>query len=331
MARGQAAWIRSRRADTGIALAWMPFAAVIALLRSDGHDVTTFLEALSLFSFVHQPLTLPLVYGDRAQFGARRTVFTWAPLVLVGAIAVGWTISFTLVAVVGGLWNMEHTLMQRYGFVRIYGRKAGEDDGRLERALLLSWLIVTLLSVAADARTPGRIASLPLGQLNTRGLDVLASFRPYATALLLPTLAIAAGVTTKWITDERDRIRAGTASTAKQLYIASTAVMFAWAIVVDPVAGLAGYAGAHAVEYFFIVDHRLRPSRTTRARHTFFLVYLSAFGTLYLVVRTMASPTVLTSAVLFFGGLHFLYDGFIWKRRSSPVRLDQPIAANVSA
>ena len=74
---------------------------------------------------------------------------------LASVIALGLTISFTLVAVVGGLWNMEHTLMQRYGFARIYGRRTGEDDGRLERTLLLSWLVVTLLSVAADARTPG--------------------------------------------------------------------------------------------------------------------------------------------------------------------------------
>ena len=96
-------------------------------------------------------------------------------------------------------------------------------------------------------------------------------------------------------------------------------------------AGLAGYAGAHAVEYFFIVDHRLGADRSTRSRQTFFLVYLSVFGALYLFVRSMTPPTVFTSAVLFFGGLHFLFDGFIWKRRPSPTHRDQPIAANVSA
>jgi len=331
VARGHAAWIRSRRADIGIALAWIPFVAITAIVRSDGRNVATFLEALSLFSFVHQPLTLPLVYGDRSQFDSRRALFTWAPVVLVGAIAVGWTISFTLVAVVGGLWNMEHTLMQRYGFVRIYGRKVGEDDGRLERALLLSWLIVTLLSVAADTRTPGRIGSLPLGRLNSTSLDVLASFRPYATALLLPAIVLAAMLTAKWVRRERLRMRTGAASAPKQLYLVSTAAMFAWAIFVDPVAGLAGYAGAHAVEYFFIVDHRLSADRTTRSRQTLFFVYLSVFGALYLFVRSMTPPAVLTSAVLFFGGLHFLFDGFIWKRRTAPAPVDQPIAANVSA
>ena len=60
-------------------------------------------------------------------------------------------------------------------------------------------------------------------------------------------------------------------------------------------------------------------------------MYLSVFAALYLFVRALTPQTVLTSAVLLFGGMHFLFDGFIWKRRSSPARLDQPIAANVSA
>src|SRR4029077_6499656 len=166
------------RADVALALAWIPFALAVEVVHHDGPALQTLLAAVSLFSFVHQPLTLPLVYGDRVQFEARRRVFTLAPFVLVGAIALGWAISLTLVAVVGGLWNMEHTLMQRYGFVRIYGRKAGEDDGRVNLLLLLSWLVVTLLSVAAAARTPERIPSLHLGHLSETSLDVLASLRP---------------------------------------------------------------------------------------------------------------------------------------------------------
>ncbi len=338
MARGQACYIRSPRADLAVAAAWVPFVVAATAVRDDGRALTNFLEALSLFSFVHQPLTLPLVYGDRAQFEARRRLFTWAPLVLIGAITIGWAISLTLVAVVGGLWNMEHTLMQRYGFVRIYGRKAGEDDGALERALLLSWLVVTVLSVAADPRTPDRIDSLPLGRLNSDALDVLASFRPFAWALLVPTALFSAWCTVRWLRVERARTRRGEHNRAKQFYVVSTAVMFAWAVLVDPVAGLAGYAGAHAVEYFFIVDHRLAADHDRDARRRFFVVYLSAFAALYLLARVPGHGEVLTASILFFGGLHFLYDGFIWKRRAVPPALisaarpaDQPITANVNA
>jgi hypothetical protein len=326
--RGQATWIRSARADTGVALAWIPFALAVAAARSDGRSLAAFLEALSLFSFVHQPLTLPLVYGDESQFAARRRLFIWAPLVLAGVIALGLTISFTLVAVVGGLWNMEHTLMQRYGFVRIYGRRAGQEDGHVERTMLLCWLVVTLLSVAADSRTPERIASLPLGRVNSDALNVLASWRPYATALLLPSVVAAAAVTIRWIRSERARRASGTANNAKVLYLASTAAMFTWAVLVDPVAGLAGYAGAHAVEYFFIVDHRLSSKRTPSSRRRFFAGYLTLFGLLYFVAF---NTEVWTLCVLFFGGLHFLFDGFIWRSRKPAGSAVQPMAANVNA
>jgi hypothetical protein len=136
VSRGRALFIRSAHADIALALAWIPFAAVAFALR-DGRQLILLLEVLSAFSFLHQPLTPLLVYGDAEQFGARRRLFVVGPVVLVAAIAVGLSISFTLVAVVGGLWNMEHTLMQRYGFVRIYGRRSGEDDGRLE---LVMWV-----------------------------------------------------------------------------------------------------------------------------------------------------------------------------------------------
>jgi hypothetical protein len=323
-----APWIRSARADTALALSWVPFAAAAFVLRDDGRQLVMLLEVLSAFSFLHQPLTLPLVYADPEQFAARRRLFVAGPIVLAVVIALGLTISFTLVAVVGGLWNMEHTLMQRYGFVRIYGRRSGEDDGRLERTMLLSWLVLTLLSVAADARTPDRIASLPLGRVNGGALDVLASSRPYAMVVLAPAAVIAAVVTARWLAIERSRLRRGTANRAKQRYLVSTAVMFAVAILVDPVAGLAGYAGAHAVEYFFIVDHRLAASRTATARLRFFVGYLAVFGVLYLLVRT--TEPILLWAVLYFGGLHFLFDSFIWKGRSKPI-VSQPMAANVSA
>lgn len=326
--RGQAApWIRSASADTALALAWIPFAAATFAVRNDGHQLVTVLGALSAFSFVHQPLTLPIVYGDAEQFSARRRLFIAGPFVLAAVIALGLAVSFTIVAAVGGLWNLEHTLMQRYGFVRIYGRRTGEGDGRLERTLLLSWLVVTLLSVAADARTPDRIAALRLGRVNADALDVLASLRPYAIVLLVPSAIVAGALTLRWFGAERTRARAGTANRVKQRYVISTAVMFAFAVLVDPVAGLAGYAGAHAVEYFFIVDRRLATKRPDVSRVRFFAGYLAVFVTMYLLVRH--TDQLFLWVVLFFGGLHFLFDGFIWKSRPQPAL--QSIMANASA
>jgi hypothetical protein len=135
-------------------------------------------------------------------------------------------------------------------------------------------------------------------------------------------------VTIRWVRAEHARRAEGRANNAKLLYLASTAAMFTWAVLVDPVAGLAGYAGAHAVEYFFIVDHRLSSNRSPSARRRFFAVYLTLFGLFYLVAF---HTEVWTLCVLFFGGLHFLFDGFIWKSPKPVSSSVQPIAANVNA
>ena len=94
-----------------------------------------------LISFAHQPLTLGLVYGDPAQRDAHRRLYRWAPWVAFTLIVIGLNVSLSLVALMAGLWNAEHTLMQRYGVMRIYGRKAGDDNGRLEKPMLIVWLV----------------------------------------------------------------------------------------------------------------------------------------------------------------------------------------------
>ena len=70
--------------------------------------------------------------------------------------------NLVLLAVIGGLWNAEHTLMQRYGLTRIYGRKGGDDHGRLERAPLDRALVPALAWTAADVDTPARLRQLSL-------------------------------------------------------------------------------------------------------------------------------------------------------------------------
>jgi hypothetical protein len=126
------------------------------------------LSAVLLLSLTHQPPTLAMVYGDPERFGAHRRVYLISPIVAAGAIALGLTISFALVAVIAGLWNAEHTLLQRYGLTRIYGRKAGDDHGRLEKPMLLSWLAVAMVLAAANRRLPKLLASVELGDVNRR-------------------------------------------------------------------------------------------------------------------------------------------------------------------
>ena len=82
---------------------------------------------------MHQPLTLPFVYGDGRQFAQRRRLFTWAPVVILGAVIIGVTMNLWIVVPIAAVWNTIHTLQQRYGLSRIYSRKAGYGSALLDR------------------------------------------------------------------------------------------------------------------------------------------------------------------------------------------------------
>lgn len=327
--------------DVAVALAWIPFAVVARVLASGADGATVpagqttalaaFIAGVFLLSFAHQPLTLALVYGDPAQFRLRRAVFVISPFVFVVAVATGFFVSFVLVAVVGALWNAEHTLMQRYGLTRVYGRMAGQDDGRVEKVLLFSWLVVAALWVAADPGTPERARALPLGENNTVAIDVLGQLRPVALALLVPAVAVSLAAAVLWVRAERRR---PTVNPFKWLYLGSTLVLFA-VIVIDPIVGIMGYVGAHAVEYFVTVHQSLgrryasaeqdggallgRAVRARTGRWGFLGAYIAIVIGIITLLEHAGSPLAYTVVFFTLGGLHVFYDGFIWKLRRPAV------------
>lgn len=326
----RARWIRGPWRDGAAALLWVPFALAAHWLEADREALNLLLGGVLLLSFSHQPLTLAFVYGDPAQFRLRPRIFTWAPAAFVAAAVVGHAVSLTLVAVVAGLWNAEHTLMQRYGVTRIYGRKAGDDQGPLERAMLLSWLVLALVWVAADARTPSFLAKVDLGDTNAGGVGILHSLQPSARWLLVPLTAVVVALGAEWIRAEARRGRE--ANPAKHLYVASTALLFV-VMLVDPIAGLTGYIASHALEYFTIVHHTLgrryrdrhdggalgRAVRGPLGRSGFYAAYVGSVLALTLALRWRGSAFTYSVVYLTLGGMHVFYDGFIWKLRDPQV------------
>jgi len=319
--------------DVAIALAWIPFAVATYLLEASGSTagLATFISAVFLLSFAHQPLTVALVYGDPVQFRLKPGIFTWAPVVFVVAVAAGYYVSFVLVAVIGALWNAEHTLMQRYGVTRIYGRMAGQNDGRLEQAMLFSWLLLAVVWVTADELTPSRAAAVSFGRNNQAAIDVLVQFRPVASLLVVPAVLVALTLAGLWVRAERARSEV---NPAKWIYLGSTALLFGL-MLVQPLAGIMAYVGAHALEYFVIVHQSLgrrygdAPAgersllgRAVRAR-TGRLGFLSAYvGIVIAIVYGLERMgSALAYMVVFFtlGGMHVFYDAFIWKLRRPEV------------
>lgn len=331
----RAAWAHRPIVDLVVMFCWVPFAFVTHQLEPTRGSLDLWVTAVFLLSFAHQPLTLALVYGDGEQFALRKAIFTWSPIIFAIAVFAGFSVSVVLLAVVGGLWNAEHTLMQRYGITRIYGRKVGQDRGTVEKLLLFSWLALGLIWVAADPATPSRLASVSLGDNNQKGVEVLAGLQSVAQWLVIPVIVISAGLLVRWVLDERRWVREGhKVNPVKWAYLGSTLTLFL-VILADPIAGIMGYVGAHAVEYFVVVHQSLgrrygdadtggesllaRAVRARPGRSGFFVVYLGSIIAIITVLQWRASP--LLYAIVFFtlGGLHVFYDGFIWKLRRPKV------------
>jgi hypothetical protein len=322
--RSRARWIHSASVDTAMAFLWVPF-AIVGLAVEPQH-LPSIISAVLLLSFIHQPITAALVYGDRAQFSLARRIFTFSPFVFVVAVLLLRHYSFAALAVIAGLWNAEHTLMQRYGITRIYGRKVADDHGRIEKLMLFSWLLLALVWTAADRATPARVEEAGLRGHNREGIDVLTRFRTPAL-FLVPIIATASLVLmARWIRAERAHM----GNPAKWLYLGSTAALFV-TIFVNPIAGFMGYVGSHAVEYFVIVGRSVGPRYTAETiaarpsplgrviaspfgRVKFFVAYAVAMA---LLVALIASTSLAVHAAIIFtlGGMHVFYDGFIWKLR----------------
>jgi hypothetical protein len=323
-------WMHSARIDAVIALLWVPFSAAAALTYGSRVGLSVVVALTLLTSLVHQPLTLGLIYGDPAQFAVAKRVFTYFPFLLVGAILVGRTISLSLVGVIAGLWNAEHTLMQRYGIARIYARKAGESDaprGAGERPMMITWLAFALFFGAADPRTPKLLSRIDLGATNESGVEVLQNLRPWAVALMVVAGAMVVATTLRWWRHERT-LASGFGP--KRRYLLSTALLIGL-IMLNPIVGLMGYVGAHALEYFVIVHGALGRRYTGPAAEAGGLVgrvvrgrlkatgcvvtYVVLIGAVLVAIQFRMRADLASVVLLTVGGMHVFFDGFIWKLR----------------
>ncbi len=314
-------WIGSAWSDQAIVWAWVPFAALGWLLAG---TVAMAVAATYAFSYSHQLLTLPLVYGDRDTFRSRTLVFTVAPFVMVAAVAVLWTQAFVALALVGATWNVVHTLLQRYGLVRIYGRKVGQATPGVERPLLFAAFGAALATAVASPRLGDQFRSgvLDVGEpgMNTWTAELLTDARPLATVLAVPLVVLTAVLGVRWWRQERDRPQ----NRAKHWYLGSTLVMFAIAPFA-PMAALLGFIGSHAAEYYVVVARSLRSrtqskpgsnlARVTRVLRPWPTVILFGVGAVWFVYWMMTTSVAMAAFVvaLSASALHFLYDGIIWR------------------
>lgn len=350
VAKRKTIWIFGRNWDLFVSLAWVPvFVVAHVLVNLPGATGASLLRQgivlALLISFLHQPLTFGLVYGDPAQFRLHRRLFVIAPVVAVGVAVGAAAANLSIVVPIAAIWNLQHTLQQRYGLQRIYAGRSGYGSARLDRAFSYVPMIAVLGAVAAAPSTAALASRSGLDPMNAGAVHLLITLRPAALAV-----AIVAGVATLCVlaATARQEIAAGTsANPAKRLYQASSLALLA-SIVIDPAAGFIAYVSAHAIEYAVVVDRtaKRRYSATTTAtaaagadRAPFsILAWLArtalgrvAFFAVIAVAALFTHEDIhgvpLNAIVYSVGALHFTYDAVIWKLRKPVVAKDFSIPA----
>ncbi|HEY7283633.1 MAG TPA: hypothetical protein VID47_18805 [Actinomycetota bacterium] len=323
-------WIYGARADLFIAFCWVPiFLAAHWLTGQQGNDhlLNVLFNAAFVLSLLHQPLTLALVYGDKSQFALRPKLFTWSPIVAVVLIVIAVMYDLWIIVPIAALWNTIHTLQQRYGLSRIYGRKGGFGSARLDRGVLFSWMVAALVIVGATPRVLDQLARVMLDSTNANAIRDLASVQSYAIWLVIPAVAVALMFTGLVVRQEQQHLPQ--ANQAKWVYQGSSLLLIA-TIAWDPLAGFIAYVSAHAIEYFVVV-YKTMQSRygkthdrasilgkmvnTTWGRVLFLLAFL---GVIYEVDQGLGThlPNHAYLIIVYsLGILHFWYDSFIWKLR----------------
>lgn len=301
---------------------WLIVAVMVWPFRSDPAAIRPIVAAAFLLSFAHQPLTLGLVYGDRRQFSVRPMTYRWMPILVAVSIAALWLTSLAVLSMIAMAWNAQHTLMQRYGLLRIYGRKSGDRNGRVERVLLMVLLVVAVSSVAAFSDPWGIVQRLALGETNREAIRLLLPVENVATVVFWFAVSSAVVLLTGWFIAES---RSG-GSVHKYSYMTAT-VGLVGLIVLDPLVGLVAYISTHAIEYFAVVHSSLRvrsddepivrAMRSPLRRVAMWSGYAAAVLVGLAVLERV--PNGVGIAVLLFGALHIIYDGMVWKLRRPEV------------
>jgi tetratricopeptide (TPR) repeat protein len=274
-------------------------------------------------------------YGDRELFRRFRVRLILAPLFLSGvcvAFALG---NLGGVLLVTFLWTTWHTLMQIYGFARIYDAKVGSTarlTSRLDHALCIAWIGMPI--AFSDSRT-GYVLELFYrcgGPLIPPGL-VEGARQSWMMACLGLTAGFLLNLFVSW--------RSGVRPNRVKLLFFAVSFGFWWfcmAQVDHLLVGIALFDVFHDVQYLALVWLFQRRAveggggvggftrflfRRSGALIGLYVGLVVAYGSMGMFAEGLRSETfrnallgVLAASALF----HFYLDGFIWKVRERGTR-----------
>jgi hypothetical protein len=337
-------------------------------------DYLPLLVVVLTIGFVHRHYTLGYAYLDGKIFARHRKRFICTPLILgaaflatpylvkasvpSGALSIGslrWPdvdlklkVLVTAVVFGAGLWNIWHTLAQKYGILRIYTAKARSQNEAsvppwVDRLFVMGWLPLIATYVAppfADAiLTEFRIAHFFLESIVDWFVVAEPIAAPIAAAFAIASSAIFAAF--EWRTHRfRNRPRLSMA-----IGIGSLWVCF---LLIDPIKVYLAFAFSHGLEYMVFVwayqrrryarRHSPQPAMARVLEHPWlaYSTYTLALAAIYVLLRDWQDfnlwrvPSVRVGGMtlgmwIFYWGvfqslLHFYFDGILWKTRQPEMR-----------
>ncbi|HFE44780.1 MAG TPA: hypothetical protein ENJ18_04690 [Nannocystis exedens] len=348
------AWLRSPWWDLCcLGFCWVPFYLWLVFgLGLDGSWGRAATPALGLamvvalaITYVHRHYTFILVYGDAGTFSRHSREFVIAPIVTFALLAlmralrgvdlVAGISPWMIVLVSVGLWNVWHSVMQRYGILRVY---AGRSGGGLEvqahgrRDFRLLWVTVLLIAVIVLVFRAATFAGHANAARVLRVLQALGPLLegPWPWLVFVASVLLWTAVFISWLRCElRADVRGGRAP--RLLFLLSTAALFSVFIVHGPIIGYLCFGVAHALEYVAFVHHfgerkfgrklgdQGLVARWMRRPWVFGPLLSGALIVVFVLLRDHRRSDVYLVYYMGTSILHFLFDGWIWRVRTPEV------------
>ena len=286
---------------------------------------------LGFFATGHHLPGFMRAYGDPKLFARFRLRFLLGPPIVFAAAYWFGTKSFQGLLLITLTWDVWHSLMQHYGFMRIYDAKVGRhlpQFSRWDLALSLTWF----LTIVINSPVYGMSLIKPWIEATGLGIPhaVLSAIRPVT---LVTTLAMTLAYVVVTIRSARSGFPV---SRPKLTLLAITFafITYAWWWLDDLFLGYAMWAVYHDVQYFaitWIFNRRLvdtDPDARGFVAHFFkrrgiwlglyLLIIFLYGGGLAMSERWIEDSRVdlvIGSLIATSTLLHYWFDGFIWKVR----------------
>ena len=348
-----------------MAFGWLPFYCWVvfglglggeswgltALNRGDSRSALALATTVALATtYIHRHYTLLLVYGDRTTFAARSTHYLLTPVLfalVIGAARWGKHSTFAelgplrvspwgLIVTIGTVWNIWHSVQQRYGILRAYGGRCQAGLHTPKHARRDFWLLWSLI---------GAVIVLVLGfqrhtfsqHRNTRFLEQKLGpllDAPGFTAVLYGVCALCGLATIIWLKHELKAKLQLQQRLPRWTFLFSTFVLLGIFVWHGPLVGYLCFGVAHALEYLAFVHHfgekkyakgdgsEAKPGLASRLFSKPLLsapLLILSFIALYALVRGYKGTDLYVVYYITTSFLHFLYDGWIWKVRKPSV------------